>query len=766
LANIAEITVDWTVSPRLITIPPPITEVSVQDLYDSLRFREELRPSYPVIASAGGKESLGAGTSVAVTLTLLDAQISWGTRPSNVVCKITGGNIVAVDAGSVPIDVLTFTPNVNAFIAQSSSATVSDVSLTARLQHLIAAQDETHSPYGDVFYWDPINGDDSNDGLLPETAQKTFASIHDNLCSGTTRDTVFLLARDPGGGTTIINERIVITKDHVLLHGPGRGACIRGLDDAQDTIEVNGAYGVEIDSMRVQTGPGPTARNAISVLGGSDHVKLSNLYLDVQAGEYITGNGVSIVGGTHHIIDNVFIESTGDDGIHLEDTISTRVERCKIFTCSSSGVHITASGPGLTNQVTLNDNVVQHSVVYDLHIDTDVTNTAVRFLNDITDAASILDNGTDTQWERLNQAQQSAFYNWEEPVAVHLTPGTVGYASALANYRGSIHIDTILGAPGTVFGTNGTAGNPVNTLADAVTLASTSSIRSYVIRGSIALTSAHTSWSFAGVGPEDTVNINGQDVSDSFFNSMKVVGDAADSEIHGHDTSLSGVTDFCGIFTNCRLSGTLRLAAGSTMFAHSVSFVPGAGGTPVLDVQGAGRSFHFRSYSGGVRIQNMSDASNAGSVEFVAGQCILDNTCTDGDLALRGVATLTDNSSGTSVNTTALLSASTSIVPEVKQAWTRAVTGGSKLRAVVALELDGQVVTLPGTATLAVTVRDSAGTAIFSQSGLSPNGQGYFSLEQSPYDPPAGQVLASFVTIVNGADTYSSVTELAIPEFD
>lgn len=768
MAVLSTIAVDWAQSPRLITVAAPVTSVSVQDLYDTLRDAEDepVNMGFTHLISAGGKEVLDAalGSAVGITATLLNAVIKFEDRGSPTVCKISGGNIVAQDINTDPIDPIVFSTNVLAFVAQSSSATINDVSLTARLQHLLAGQDETHSPYGEVYYWDPVNGDDTADALLPSSARSTFASIHDDLCTGYTRDSVILLARDPSG-TTIINETLVITKNHVLLSGPGRFACIRGADDSADTIVVDGAIGVEIDSIRVQTGPGPTAREAISVKNGSQHCKLSNLYLDVEPGEQITGAAIKIVGGSHHIIDNLFIQGATDDGVRLEDVTASRIERCKIFLSGADGIHLLATNPGDTGHVTLNDNVIQHSVAYDLQINTGVENTAIRFLNDITDANSILDNGTDTQWERLNQAKESAFWNWEETGGAHLVPGTTGFNAAAMSYMGALNIDTANGTAGTVFGTNGTVGNPVNNVADAIVLDAILKSRVYRLRGSITLTTAHDDWSFLGTGTETVVSIGGQDVQDSFFDGCELSGNAANSHIHAHDCTLDGLTNFSGILSQCRLRNSLSLAANSTMFAHCVSYVPGAGGTPILDVQGTGRTFQLRAYSGGIRIQNMSDAGNAGTIELVAGQVILDASCTDGDLAIRGIGSLTDNSAGTTINTDALLSNSNHQTPEVKQAWTRAIAGGSKMRATVALELDGQVITLPGTATLDVIVRDSAGTALIAQSGLTPNASGYFALEEDPFTPTAGVNLASFATITNGADVYQSLTPLSFPEF-
>jgi hypothetical protein len=101
----------------------------------------------------------------------------------------------------------------------------------------------------------------------------------------------------------------------------------------------------------------------------------------------------------------------------------------------------------------------------------------------------------------------------------------------------------------------------------------------------------------------------------------------------------------------------------------------------------------------------------------------------------------------------------------VNQAWTRSLQGGSRLRGLVSLELEGIYETLPGTATLQVQLRDSSGSLLFSQSGITPNAQGFFFVEESPFSPAPGTVIASFATIVDGLDTYVSVTELAVPDF-
>ena len=228
-------------------------------------------------------------------------------------------------------------------------------------------------------------------------------------------------------------------------------------------------------------------------------------------------------------------------------------------------------------------------------------------------------------------------------------------ATIIANYLGAIHIDPAHGVAGTVVGVNGTPENPVTTLADAVTLAGAIGLRRYAIHAPITLTSGHDDWAFIGVREGAAVQLSNQDVADSKFESLELRGQC-NGRIRAVDCVLDGVTDFLGSGLRCRIKTQLGLAVGESTFQAGVSEDPGLGTTPILNVGGAGRTFQFRGYSGGVEVRNFNDAGNAGTLEFIAGQCVLDSTCTGtGDLSIRGVARLVDNSSLTNLDTTALL---------------------------------------------------------------------------------------------------------------
>ena len=106
-----DITINWSVSPRIITVAAPSTTVSLQDLDDTLRNLEAALPTamqFPFILNAAGKNDLGGGLLVGITLTLQNAQLAFAARagPSFIKCSVSGGNLVAVDSAGVIIDAI------------------------------------------------------------------------------------------------------------------------------------------------------------------------------------------------------------------------------------------------------------------------------------------------------------------------------------------------------------------------------------------------------------------------------------------------------------------------------------------------------------------------------------------------------------------------------------------------------------------------------------------------------------------------------------
>ena len=123
-----DLTVNFAVSPRIVTIASPSTTVTIQDLHDTLRSIEAKieNLSFLKLISSAGKEDLGGGVKVGVTTTLQNTKLAFAARsgPSYIQCTISGGNLVAVDANGNSISSIEPTAFTQVILAQSSSATI------------------------------------------------------------------------------------------------------------------------------------------------------------------------------------------------------------------------------------------------------------------------------------------------------------------------------------------------------------------------------------------------------------------------------------------------------------------------------------------------------------------------------------------------------------------------------------------------------------------------------------------------------------------
>ena len=214
---------------RIIFIEAPATEVTVQELLTAIRDYEDSTPGMDIykIADASGKESLGGGISVGITLKLLNWTLQFEARPGPdwVECSVTGGNLVAVGA-----DLITFnspiTPSayVSVTITSSASATIAELQII-NLQYLIESLRESHKATGNVYYWNPVGGDDAATGTKPSTAKRTFA-VAQALCSNYANDVIMGVAASTAA-ETVTTEKIVITVPNLRLRLPGNNFIFR-----------------------------------------------------------------------------------------------------------------------------------------------------------------------------------------------------------------------------------------------------------------------------------------------------------------------------------------------------------------------------------------------------------------------------------------------------------------------------------------------------------------------------------------------------------
>ena len=122
-----DITVDFDVSPRIITVAAPSTALTIQDLWDTLRQIEDELPylSFNQLISdkSGGKLSLGGGEFTGISLVMNDALLEFEARagPTWAECQVQGGNLISIDSSQVIQWPINPTDYVNVAFRQSTS---------------------------------------------------------------------------------------------------------------------------------------------------------------------------------------------------------------------------------------------------------------------------------------------------------------------------------------------------------------------------------------------------------------------------------------------------------------------------------------------------------------------------------------------------------------------------------------------------------------------------------------------------------------------
>lgn len=221
-----------------------------------------------------------------------------------------------------------------------------------------------------------------------------------------------------------------------------------------------------------------------------------------------------------------------------------------------------------------------------------------------------------------------------------------------------IYLDSAAGNTNTVLGTDGTAKNPVSTIATAKTLATALGYNRYYFLNASTfnavgtdIPSSHQNWEFIGIGHNNELAFGTQRVDASRFDNLTLTGQmhASGGDVLYKDCIFGYVTgNWNGHAESCWLTDTIVVKADKAIsFDACMSGVAG-NMTPTIDFSGGASSMDMRHYSGGIRIMNGSSGDTI-SVE-TDGQVIISANNTSLTISLRGMLSPTD--SGTTTNLT------------------------------------------------------------------------------------------------------------------
>lgn len=267
-----------------------ITECSILDIQDT-----------PIIDAGGtGQDLMMPNFSGRVVIANLtgNSQLGIGLSSGDVIVDstCTAGAIAISGSGKVYDN-----SSAGCYVVD----TVIDGTMVSNLSRLVEMQRPHHTGTGQIWFWDPVNGNDNWQGDNAHRATKTFAAAH-SLAKDNNHDIIICVAGD-NTGSTLVHENIVITKNYIFVRGPGRDFTLHSLIDNLPTIDIQ-SNGVEISSM-VLSSEITNTESCIKCSGSFPYLK--DLYIEDSV------NGIDIIDGDHGIIDNTRVGHNSGYGINI-----------------------------------------------------------------------------------------------------------------------------------------------------------------------------------------------------------------------------------------------------------------------------------------------------------------------------------------------------------------------------------------------------------------------------------------------------------------
>jgi len=216
-----------------------------------------------------------------------------------------------------------------------------------------------------------------------------------------------------------------------------------------------------------------------------------------------------------------------------------------------------------------------------------------------------------------------------------------------SSYQNSVTVN-ISGSAGTEFPI-GTPVSPVNNISDAISIAETRGFSTINFTSNFTLTSGDVLTDYELVG-QDIIRTR-----------LTIETEALVLNTIVKDCFVEGILDGGTVLRNCRI-GELSYVNGyifDSSLENVITLGGGANATiidcyrgdrfpigdpPTINMGGGGQQLGLRRYGGGVKIMNMTGSDGHASIDLTSGKVVIDSTVTNGEVIVRGVGMLFDNS--------------------------------------------------------------------------------------------------------------------------
>lgn len=256
-------------------------------------------------------------------------------------------------------------------------------------------------------------------------------------------------------------------------------------------------------------------------------------------------------------------------------------------------------------------------------------------------------------------------------------------------FQGGVTYDSTSPYAGTQYPV-GTARQPVNNLVDALAIMQINGFRKFYWNGSVTVDNGlnYDDVEFRGNGQSQSqvaVTSSALTLRCAFFDCN--LSGTLDGQSRVHDCAIDKINYVDGLVEGSELEApllsdpdpfTVRLSGQRALYLVDC-YADASTHTgelkyaePIVDMGSSGSALIMSDYSGGVKIINKHGGDHV-SIALDAGYVVLDSTVTSGTIGISGVGTVIDNSTGTVVDTSRLLSPS-SIAASV---WNASVSGST-----------------------------------------------------------------------------------------
>lgn len=205
----------------------------------------------------------------------------------------------------------------------------------------------------------------------------------------------------------------------------------------------------------------------------------------------------------------------------------------------------------------------------------------------------------------------------------------------------------------------GTLTSPVDNITDARAIADRESLYTFRFDSTLTIDQTYVQWDFEGRGAGAFVDLNNKIMTNSVFRTCYVTGDLAlaGGPIYGgNECRLGNVTNIYGQFNQTGILGTIHVADGQDFDLHE-AYTSTPASVPIIDfgaTSATGSNMNMTSFSGRLIVRNFNNVGKSFNIELVSGEVIIESSCTAGEIFVRGVGLVDDQSAGSTVDTSAL----------------------------------------------------------------------------------------------------------------